>query len=108
MAALRADLGVHPVFKRIDTCAAEFAAKTPYLYSTYEHPLFGQDTPDCEALPSNREKVLLLCGGPTRIGQRIEFDYCCCHAAFAMDDLGVESIMVNCNPETVSTRNNFV
>jgi len=100
---LRHSLGVRPVYKRIDTCAAEFAAKTPYLYSTYEHPLFGQDTPDCEALPSNREKVVILGGGPNRIGQGIEFDYCCCHAAFAMDDLGVESIMVNCNPETVST-----
>ncbi|MEZ5986844.1 MAG: carbamoyl-phosphate synthase large subunit [Hyphomonas sp.] len=96
-------LDVHPVYKRIDTCAAEFAAKTPYLYSTYEHPLFGQDKPDCEALPTAREKVVILGGGPNRIGQGIEFDYCCCHAAFAMEDLGVESIMVNCNPETVST-----
>jgi len=96
-------LGVRPVYKRIDTCAAEFAAKTPYLYSTYEHPLFGRDAPDCEALPTAREKVVILGGGPNRIGQGIEFDYCCCHAAFAMEDLGVESIMVNCNPETVST-----
>ena len=96
-------LDVRPVYKRIDTCAAEFVAKTPYLYSTYEHPLFGQDKPDCEALPSEREKVVILGGGPNRIGQGIEFDYCCCHAAFAMDDLGKESIMVNCNPETVST-----
>jgi carbamoyl-phosphate synthase large subunit len=96
-------LDVHPVYKRIDTCAAEFAAKTPYLYSTYEHPLFGQDKPDCEALPTAREKVVILGGGPNRIGQGIEFDYCCCHAAFAMEDLGIESIMVNCNPETVST-----
>jgi len=96
-------LDVRPVYKRIDTCAAEFAAKTPYLYSTYEHPLFGQDKPDCESLPTAREKVVILGGGPNRIGQGIEFDYCCCHAAFAMEDLGVESIMVNCNPETVST-----
>jgi len=96
-------LDVRPVYKRIDTCAAEFAAKTPYLYSTYEHPLFGQDKPDCESLPTAREKVVILGGGPNRIGQGIEFDYCCCHAAFAMEDLGIESIMVNCNPETVST-----
>nr|WP_321440035.1 carbamoyl-phosphate synthase large subunit [uncultured Hyphomonas sp.] len=96
-------LDVRPVYKRIDTCAAEFAAKTPYLYSTYEHPLFGQDKPDCEALPTAREKAVILGGGPNRIGQGIEFDYCCCHAAFAMEDLGMESIMVNCNPETVST-----
>jgi len=96
-------LGVRPVYKRIDTCAAEFAAKTPYLYSTYEHPAFGQDKADCEALPSTRKKAIILGGGPNRIGQGIEFDYCCCHAAFAMDDLGIESIMVNCNPETVST-----
>jgi carbamoyl-phosphate synthase large subunit len=96
-------LDVRPVYKRIDTCAAEFAAKTPYLYSTYEHPLFGQDKADCEALPTAREKVVILGGGPNRIGQGIEFDYCCCHAAFAMEDLGMESIMVNCNPETVST-----
>jgi carbamoyl-phosphate synthase large subunit len=96
-------LNVRPVYKRIDTCAAEFAAKTPYLYSTYEHPAFGQTEPDCEALPSTREKAIILGGGPNRIGQGIEFDYCCCHAAFAMEDLGIESIMVNCNPETVST-----
>jgi carbamoyl-phosphate synthase large subunit len=96
-------LDVRPVYKRIDTCAAEFAAKTPYLYSTYEHPLFGQEKADCEALPTAREKVVILGGGPNRIGQGIEFDYCCCHAAFAMEDLGMESIMVNCNPETVST-----
>ncbi|HAE26899.1 MULTISPECIES: carbamoyl-phosphate synthase large subunit [Hyphomonas] len=96
-------LDVRPVYKRIDTCAAEFAAKTPYLYSTYEHPLFGQEKADCESLPTAREKVVILGGGPNRIGQGIEFDYCCCHAAFAMADLGMESIMVNCNPETVST-----
>ncbi|MEL6858662.1 MAG: carbamoyl-phosphate synthase large subunit, partial [Pseudomonadota bacterium] len=96
-------LGVRPVYKRIDTCAAEFAAKTPYLYSTYEHAAFGADAPDCEADPSERRKAIILGGGPNRIGQGIEFDYCCCHAAFAMADIGVESIMVNCNPETVST-----
>ena len=96
-------LNVRPVYKRIDTCAAEFAAKTPYLYSTYEHPAYGQQDADCEAQPSTRKKAVILGGGPNRIGQGIEFDYCCCHAAFAMADLGIESIMVNCNPETVST-----
>ncbi len=101
--ARRKAMGVHPVYKRIDTCAAEFAAKTPYLYSTYEFPLYGQETADCEADVSDRRKVIILGGGPNRIGQGIEFDYCCCHAAFAMHDLGIESIMVNCNPETVST-----
>ncbi len=99
----RHTLDVRPVYKRIDTCAAEFAAKTPYLYSTYEHPLFGQEKADCESLPTAREKVVILGGGPNRIGQGIEFDYCCCHAAFAMEELGMESVMVNCNPETVST-----
>jgi carbamoyl-phosphate synthase large subunit len=101
MRALRRRLGVLPVYKRIDTCAAEFAAKTPYMYSTYEAP-FG-DAPECEAKPGEGEKVIILGGGPNRIGQGIEFDYCCCHAAFALADIGVESIMVNCNPETVST-----
>ncbi|MEM9668243.1 MAG: carbamoyl-phosphate synthase large subunit [Pseudomonadota bacterium] len=101
--ALRHQIGVRPVYKRIDTCAAEFAAKTPYLYSTYEKPTFGQMQADCEAGVSNRKKAVILGGGPNRIGQGIEFDYCCCHAAFAMADLGIESIMVNCNPETVST-----
>ena len=101
--ALRHGLGVRPVYKRIDTCAAEFAAKTPYLYSTYEQPVFGADEAECEALPSTRNKAIILGGGPNRIGQGIEFDYCCCHAAFAMEDIGIESIMVNCNPETVST-----
>ena len=96
-------LNVRPVYKRIDTCAAEFAAKTPYLYSTYEHASYGTEAPDCEALPSTRDKAIILGGGPNRIGQGIEFDYCCCHAAYAMEDLGIESIMVNCNPETVST-----
>jgi len=101
VAALRARLGVHPVFKRIDTCAAEFASPTAYLYSTYETPFAG--TLADEAMPSDRKKVVILGGGPNRIGQGIEFDYCCCHACFALADAGYESIMVNCNPETVST-----
>ncbi|GAA0774902.1 carbamoyl-phosphate synthase large subunit [Roseibium denhamense] len=98
---MRKDLGVHPVYKRIDTCAAEFASPTAYMYSTYEAPFMG--TPACEAAPSDRKKVVILGGGPNRIGQGIEFDYCCCHAAFALEDAGYETIMVNCNPETVST-----
>jgi carbamoyl-phosphate synthase large subunit len=98
---LRHKLGVRPVFKRIDTCAAEFDAKTPYMYSTYEAPSFGE--PECESAPSNREKIVILGGGPNRIGQGIEFDYCCCHACYALGDAGYETIMVNCNPETVST-----
>jgi len=97
----RRNLDVRPVFKRIDTCAAEFAAKTPYMYSAYEPNFAG--VPACESKPSDRKKVIILGGGPNRIGQGIEFDYCCCHAAFALADIGVESIMVNCNPETVST-----
>ena len=99
--ALRHRLGVRPVFKRIDTCAAEFAAPTPYMYSSYEAPSFGE--PECEAAPSDREKIVILGGGPNRIGQGIEFDYCCCHACFALADAGYETIMINCNPETVST-----
>ncbi len=94
-------LGVHAVFKRIDTCAAEFEAQTPYMYSTYEVPMMGEV--ECEARPSDRKKVVILGGGPNRIGQGIEFDYCCCHACFALTDAGYETIMVNCNPETVST-----
>ena len=105
--AARHSHGVRPVFKRIDTCAAEFAAKTPYLYSTYEQGWIGPDgkaiPAQNEAEPSTRRKAMILGGGPNRIGQGIEFDYCCCHAAFAMADLKIESIMVNCNPETVST-----
>src|SRR5207253_1299109 len=97
----RRALGVRPVFKRIDTCAAEFASPTAYMYSTYEAPFAGR--PACEAAPSTRKKVVILGGGPNRIGQGIEFDYCCCHAAFALRDVGYETIMVNCNPETVST-----
>ncbi len=100
--AARRAMNVRPVFKRIDTCAAEFFAKTPYMYSTYESGALGQ-VPSCESEPSNRRKAVILGGGPNRIGQGIEFDYCCCHAAFALDQIGIESIMVNCNPETVST-----
>ncbi|MEG3122772.1 carbamoyl-phosphate synthase large subunit [Sphingomonas sp. GB1N7] len=99
--ALRHRLGVRPVFKRIDTCAAEFDAKTPYMYSTYEAPTFGE--PENESQPTDRRKIVILGGGPNRIGQGIEFDYCCCHACFALGDAGYETIMVNCNPETVST-----
>ncbi len=97
----RHDLGVTAVFKRIDTCAAEFEAQTPYMYSTYETPVMGDV--ECEARPSDKKKVVILGGGPNRIGQGIEFDYCCCHACFALTDAGYETIMVNCNPETVST-----
>ncbi len=97
----RLNLGVKAVFKRIDTCAAEFEAQTPYMYSTYESPAFGEV--ECEARPSDRKKVVILGGGPNRIGQGIEFDYCCCHACYALTDAGYETIMVNCNPETVST-----
>jgi carbamoyl-phosphate synthase large subunit len=99
----RAKLNVHPVFKRIDTCAAEFAALTPYMYSTYETPSFAGGEAECEAKPSDKKKVIILGGGPNRIGQGIEFDYCCCHAAFSLSAQGYETIMVNCNPETVST-----
>ncbi len=101
--AARRKLGVRPQFKRIDSCAAEFRATTPYMYSTYEFPAYGQQEPECEADPSDAKKIIILGGGPNRIGQGIEFDYCCCHAAFACAEIGVESIMVNCNPETVST-----
>jgi carbamoyl-phosphate synthase large subunit len=98
--AHRQALGVRPVYKRIDSCAAEFESHTPYMYSTYE----GQDEPaECEARPSAREKIIILGGGPNRIGQGIEFDYCCVHAVFALREAGYEAIMVNCNPETVST-----
>ena len=98
---LRHRLGVRPAFKRIDTCAAEFASPTAYMYSTYVAPFAGQIAD--EAAPSDRTKVVILGGGPNRIGQGIEFDYCCCHAAFALRDAGYETIMINCNPETVST-----
>ncbi len=91
----RRKLGIHPVYKRVDTCAAEFATSTAYLYSTYEE--------ECESNPTNRRKIMILGGGPNRIGQGIEFDYCCVHAAMALREDGFETIMVNCNPETVST-----
>jgi carbamoyl-phosphate synthase large subunit len=91
----RIALGVRPVFKRIDTCAAEFEAQTPYLYSTYEE--------ECEARPTEKKKIMILGGGPNRIGQGLEFDYCCVHGVFALKEAGYETIMVNCNPETVST-----
>jgi carbamoyl-phosphate synthase large subunit len=97
----RRALEVRPVFKRIDTCAAEFASPTAYMYSTYEAPFAGPAVN--EAAPSDKKKVMILGGGPNRIGQGIEFDYCCCHAAFALKEAGYETIMVNCNPETVST-----
>ncbi|MCL1044578.1 carbamoyl-phosphate synthase large subunit [Shewanella sp. 1_MG-2023] len=92
---IRDSYGMHPVYKRVDTCAAEFATDTAYMYSTYEE--------ECEALPSTRDKIMILGGGPNRIGQGIEFDYCCVHAALALREDGYETIMVNCNPETVST-----
>ncbi len=98
---LRRKLGVFPVFKRIDSCAAEFEAVTPYMYSTYETPSFGE--PEDESDPTSAKKIVILGGGPNRIGQGIEFDYCCVHACFALSEAGYETIMVNCNPETVST-----
>ncbi|MEJ0060876.1 MAG: carbamoyl-phosphate synthase large subunit [Terricaulis sp.] len=117
--AARRALGVRPQFKRIDSCAAEFLATTPYMYSTYETgstwtagfqpadkkagKMPAVQEPECESEPTSRKKIIILGGGPNRIGQGIEFDYCCCHAAFACAEIGVESIMVNCNPETVST-----
>src|SRR6266849_2404086 len=99
--AARHRLGLHPVYKRIDTCAAEFPSLTPYMYSCYEGD--GISPPECEADPSERDKVIILGGGPNRIGQGIEFDYCCVHAAYSLSEAGIETIMVNCNPETVST-----
>jgi carbamoyl-phosphate synthase large subunit len=100
--AHRLKLGVVPVYKRIDTCAAEFASPTAYMYSTYERGLTGGAADD-EARPSDKRKIIVLGGGPNRIGQGIEFDYCCCHACYALTKAGYETIMVNCNPETVST-----
>src|ERR1700716_3266968 len=97
----RRALGVRPTFKRIDSCAAEFASPTPYMYSTYAQPFAGATV--FEAAPSDKNKIVILGGGPNRIAQGIEFDYCCCHAAFALKEAGYETIMVNCNPETVST-----
>src|SRR5205823_11176016 len=93
--AARAEQGLRPAYKRIDTCAAEFESFTPYLYGTYEK--------ECEAEPTPRQKVVILGSGPNRIGQGIEFDYCCVHAAFALREDGFETVMINCNPETVST-----
>jgi len=101
VAARRRDHDLRPVYKRIDTCAAEFSSLTPYLYSSYEGD--GFNTPECEADPSERQKVIILGGGPNRIGQGIEFDYCCVHAAYSLREAGIETIMINCNPETVST-----
>ena len=101
VSARRRDLDLQPVYKRIDTCAAEFPSQTSYMYSCYEGDGFAP--PECEADPSNRRKVIILGGGPNRIGQGIEFDYCCVHAAYSLRDAGIETIMVNCNPETVST-----
>jgi carbamoyl-phosphate synthase large subunit len=98
---VRHALGIHPCYKRIDSCAAEFRALTPYMYSTYETAVGGKV--ECEADPSSKNKIIILGGGPNRIGQGIEFDYCCCHAAFSLSAQGYETIMVNCNPETVST-----
>ena len=115
---LRKDFGIRPVYKLVDTCAAEFEAHTPYLYSTYEKPFYRIQGPgsslqndltslapvfECESNPTGRKKVIILGSGPNRIGQGIEFDYCCVHAVFAIKELGYETIMVNCNPETVST-----
>ncbi|WGF86519.1 carbamoyl-phosphate synthase large subunit [Marinivivus vitaminiproducens] len=99
--AKRLQLGVRPNFRRVDTCAAEFEARTPYMYAAYETGL--ADQPACEAKPSSRRKIMILGGGPNRIGQGIEFDYCCVHAAYGLKEAGFETIMVNCNPETVST-----
>src|SRR5690606_10536977 len=97
----RRKFGIEPVYKRIDTCAGEFPSQTPYMYSTYEGNEW--DDADCEAEPTDAKKVIILGGGPNRIGQGIEFDYCCVHAAYALSKAGYETIMVNCNPETVST-----
>ena len=99
--SLRNNLGVHPIYKRVDTCAAEFPTQTSYMYSSYEGD--GLNIPESEVNPTDSNKVIILGGGPNRIGQGIEFDYCCVHAAYAMKDAGYEAIMVNCNPETVST-----
>ena len=97
----RTDLDIRPCYKRIDTCAAEFAALTPYMYSSYENPTGNKAA--CESNPTDAKKIIILGGGPNRIGQGIEFDYCCCHAAYSLSERGYETIMVNCNPETVST-----
>ena len=98
----RIKLGLRPVYKKVDTCAAEFETKTDYMYSTYVGDIYNENE-YCESFPTKNKKVIILGGGPNRIGQGIEFDYCCCHASFALADLNIESIMINCNPETVST-----
>ena len=97
----RSALKVFPVYKKVDTCAAEFKSFTPYMYSTYQRSF--STNAECEAQPSGRKKIIILGGGPNRIGQGIEFDYCCCQASFSLKEAGFETIMVNCNPETVST-----
>ena len=97
----RLALNILPVFKKVDTCAAEFKSFTPYMYSTYQRN-FMHNT-ECESDPSSKKKVIILGGGPNRIGQGIEFDYCCCQASFSLKEAGYETIMINCNPETVST-----
>ena len=93
--AIREDLNIRPIYKRVDSCAAEFSTRTAYMYSSYDE--------ECESKPTSREKIIVLGGGPNRIGQGIEFDYCCVQASLAARDLGFESLMINCNPETVST-----
>ena len=98
---IRSKLKIFPVYKKVDTCASEFKSFTPYMYSTYQRNLSVNS--ECEANPSSRKKIIILGGGPNRIGQGIEFDYCCCQASFALKKAGFETIMVNCNPETVST-----
>ena len=97
----RKKLGIFPVYKKIDTCAAEFKSDTPYMYSTYQN--LTTDKSACESNPTNKKKIIILGGGPNRIGQGIEFDYCCCQASFALKQKKYETIMINCNPETVST-----
>ena len=97
----REKLGVFSIYKKIDTCAAEFKSLTPYMYSTYQRDIIGSSI--CESNPSKKKKIVILGGGPNRIGQGIEFDYCCCQASYSLKEAGYETIMVNCNPETVST-----
>ena len=98
---LREKLNVLSVYKKIDTCAAEFKSLTPYMYSTYQRDVVGSSI--CESKPTGKKKIIILGGGPNRIGQGIEFDYCCCQASYALKESGYETIMINCNPETVST-----
>src|SRR5210317_2661256 len=101
MEQFRKDNSIHVSYKKVDTCAAEFSSETPYMYSTYDNGLM--EAGECEANPSEKEKIIIIGGGPNRIGQGIEFDYCCCQASFALKEMGFETIMINCNPETVST-----